>query len=101
CALADAAQKEGGDGNSNLGCGDVAIEIANRVLHGFGRARAFGGELVDAGFTNGDEREFGRDEKTVQKYQGEYYQQLQGNCSSIESWRVWGHRKNEECSVMN
>ena len=65
--LADPPETEAGHRNAELGGGDVACWLADRTAHGSRAAGSLGDQLIDARLADGDDREFGRDEKSVRE----------------------------------
>ena len=73
--LTEIAEGEPGDGDADLGGGDIRVEVVERARHPAGAAVPFGGELLDPAAAGGDETIFGRDEIGIQKDdQGEHRQ---------------------------
>jgi hypothetical protein len=67
--LANPSQGERRNRNSELRSGDVAIEMRESSLHISRAVVAALRHLVDSTSSNGDKREFGGDEKRVERYQ--------------------------------
>ena len=77
--LADPAEREAGEGDSELAGGDVAVEVADAVVDVARAGRPLGEELLDARAPHGDERELGRDEEAVEQYEEEDGEQAAAN----------------------
>jgi hypothetical protein len=69
--LGEEADAEAGHGDAELGRGDVEVEVLEDLLGQPGPRAALVGELVDAGATDADEGELGRDEEAVDEHQHE------------------------------
>ncbi len=65
--LAEIAEGEPGDGDADLGGGDVRVEVVQRALHPSRAAIPLGGKLFDPTAAGGDETVLGRDEIGIQK----------------------------------
>ena len=74
--LADPAQGEGGDGDAELGRGEIGIEMLDGALQRFGIGASGRDQLDDAAAADRDERKFGGDEKAVSENQGKYREKL-------------------------
>jgi len=63
----DPTQTDTGDGNAQLGRGDVGIEVVEQIEDTAGAAISFGGEVLDAGTPHGDESELGGDKEPIRE----------------------------------
>jgi hypothetical protein len=65
--LADPTERETGEGNTELGCRDVGIEVVEEVENAPGAFLSFFLQLLDTRAANGDQREFGCNEEAIGK----------------------------------
>lgn len=68
--LADPAQRERSDGDSELGRRDISVQISQADLHVPRAAHPPGGHLVDLAAAGSDEGKLSRDEKSVEGDEG-------------------------------
>ena len=73
--FAEGAEREAGEGNSELDAGDNAVKIGDKCFDDAGAHVAFCNELADSGQPHGDQGEFGGGEESVEDNEEEYADQ--------------------------
>ena len=67
--LTNPTESKAGDGDAQLGGGDVGIKVIKTVEHRVGAAFPFGGEMLHLGAPNRDQGELGGNKEAVQQDQ--------------------------------